>query len=100
MVFGLAIVAGYAATFWAAALGDLNLAVGFSLNGLFVYASYTILHETVHGNVSDVGQAPRWYNELFGYLSGFIMAIPLSVHRTLSSLTIAGRTIRRPTPIW
>ncbi|MEE3326813.1 MAG: fatty acid desaturase [Myxococcota bacterium] len=81
MLFGLVIVVGYAATFWAVAEGELGLVAGFFINGLLVYGSYTVLHETVHGNVSGFGQPPQWYNELFGYLSGFIMAIPLSVHR-------------------
>jgi fatty acid desaturase len=61
--------------------GELGLWAGFLINGFLVYGPYTVLHETVHGNVSGFGQPPPWYNELFGYLSGFIMAIPLSVHR-------------------
>ena len=82
MVFGFAIVAGYGATFWAVADGDLSLVTGFFVNGLLVYGSYTLLHETVHGNVSGFGQPSRWYNEALGYVAGFIMAIPLSVHRS------------------
>ncbi len=81
IAFGFAIGAGYVLTFLAAARGDLDLLVGFFISGLLVYASYTILHETVHGNVSGLGQPTRWYNEALGYLSGFIMAIPLTVHR-------------------
>lgn len=82
LVFGFAIVVGYVATFWAVAGGDLSLVTGFFVNGLLVYASYTILHETVHGNVSGLGQPTRWYNEVLGYVSGFMMAIPLTIHRT------------------
>ena len=81
MVFGWVIAVGYGATVWAAAVGDLGLFAGFLICGLLVYGSYTVLHESVHGNVSGFGQPPRWYNELFGYVSGFIMAIPRSVHR-------------------
>ena len=81
LVFGFAIVVGYGATFWAVAHGDLSLVTGFFVNGLLVYASYTILHETVHSNVSGLGQTTRWYNEVLGYVSGFMMAIPLTVHR-------------------
>ncbi len=81
IAFGIAIAAGYGLTFFAVAQGDLNLVAGFFINGLLVYASYTILHETVHTNVSGFGQPARWYNEVLGYVSGFIMAIPLSIHR-------------------
>ena len=82
VAFGFAIAAGYVLTFLAAARGDLSLVAGFFINGLLVYASYTILHETVHGNVSGFGQPTRWYNEVLGYASGFMMAIPLTIHRT------------------
>lgn len=81
IAFGLAIGAGYALTFVAAARGELNLLAAFFISGLLVYASYTILHESVHGNISGFGQPTRWYNEALGYASGFIMAIPLTVHR-------------------
>ena len=81
IAFGIAIAVGYGLTFLAAARGDLNLVAGFFGNGVLVYASYTILHETVHANVSGFGQPTRWYNEVLGYVSGFIMAIPLTTHR-------------------
>ena len=81
MIFGLSVAFGYGTTFWAVAQGHLSLLAGFFINGLLVYASYTILHETVHGNVSGLGQANRWYNEVFGFIAGFMMAIPLTVHR-------------------
>jgi len=81
IVFGIAIAAGYGLTFFAVTQGYLNLIAGFFINGLLVYAAYTILHETVHTNVSGFGQPARWYNETLGYVSGFIMTIPLSIHR-------------------
>ncbi len=75
------VVAFYALNFVAVAQGRLSLVAGFFVSGILVYASYTILHETVHSNVSGFGQPARWYNEVLGYASGFIMAIPLTIHR-------------------
>ena len=75
------VVAFYALNFVAVAQGRLSLVAGFFVSGILVYASYTILHETVHSNVSGFGQPTRWYNEVLGYASGFIMAIPLTIHR-------------------
>jgi len=80
---GLAIgvTAGYAGTIAAACTGRLSMAAAFGICGLLVYASYTILHEAVHSNISGFGQTPRWYNEAFGMIAGFIMAVPLTIHR-------------------
>lgn len=78
----LGIVITYAAVFVAVASGHLGMATGFVINGLLVYASYTVLHEAVHGNISGFGQPTRWYNEALGILAGFMMAIPLTIHRT------------------
>jgi len=77
----LAIAVFYGLNFAAVASGQLGYVAGFFVSGILVYASYTILHETVHSNVSGFGQPARWYNEVLGYGSGFIMAIPLTIHR-------------------
>ncbi|MDG2333756.1 MAG: fatty acid desaturase [Myxococcota bacterium] len=78
----LGVVIAYAAVFVAVATGHLGMAAGFVINGLLVYASYTVLHEAVHGNISGFGQPTRWYNEALGILAGFMMSIPLTIHRT------------------
>ncbi|MDE0884523.1 MAG: fatty acid desaturase [Myxococcota bacterium] len=78
----LGVAIAYAAVFVAVATGHLGMAAGFVINSLLVYASYTILHEAVHGNISGFGQPTRWYNEALGILAGFMMSIPLTIHRT------------------
>ena len=81
ILLGLAIALFYGLNFAAVASGQLGYLAGFFVSGILVYASYTILHETVHSNVSGFGQPSLWYNEVLGYAAGFIMAIPLTIHR-------------------
>ena len=81
ILLALAIAISYGLNFAAVASGQLGYVAGFFVSGILVYASYTILHETVHSNVSGFGQPTRWYNEALGYAAGFIMAIPLTIHR-------------------
>ena len=79
--FGLAVALAYTACIAAAATDRLGMTPAFLLCGVLVYASYTILHEAVHSNISGFGQPTRWFNEALGYGAGFIMAIPLTIHR-------------------
>lgn len=81
ILLALAIAISYGLNFAAVANGQLGYVAGFFVSGILVYASYTILHETVHSNVSGFGQPTRWYNEVLGYAAGFMMAIPLTMHR-------------------
>ena len=75
------VVAFYVLNFVAVAQGRLSLLAGFFVSGNLVYPSYTILHETLHSNISGFGQPTRSYNEALGYAAGFIMTIPLTIHR-------------------
>ncbi len=79
--FGLAVALVYMACIAAAASGRLGMTPAFLLCGVLVYASYTILHEAVHANISGSGRPIRWFNEAMGYGAGVIMAIPLTIHR-------------------
>ena len=81
IAFAIGIAAVYAGTIAAVCVGRLGMAAAFGICSLLVYAAYTVLHEAVHSNISGFGQPPRWYNETLGMIAGFIMAIPLTIHR-------------------
>ncbi len=81
IAFAIGVAAVYAGTIAAVSIGRLGMAAGFGICSLLVYAAYTVLHEAVHSNISGFGQPTRWYNETLGMIAGFIMAIPLTIHR-------------------
>ena len=81
IAFGLGIALAYGGTIAGAASGRLGMVTAFAISSVLVYASYTVLHEAVHANISGFGGPTRWFNEALGVLAGFIMAIPLTIHR-------------------
>ena len=64
-----------------ASAGCLSLWLAIVLMGLTVYASYTVLHESVHRAISGNKKSLLWLNEWCGYLAGFVLFIPLTAHR-------------------
>ena len=81
VLFGLAVLAAYIAVPAFVVAGSLPLVVGALLMIVLTYMSYTVVHDAAHGSISGSHQKLRWVNELMGYLTAWIMAIPLTAHR-------------------
>ncbi len=54
---------------------------GLFVMTLITYASYSVLHDAVHGAINGDLTEYRWINELLGYAAGWIMGVPLTAHR-------------------
>ena len=54
---------------------------GLFVMTLITYASYSVLHDAVHGAINGDRTEYRWINELLGYAAGWIMGVPLTAHR-------------------
>ena len=54
---------------------------GLFVMTLITYASYSVLHDAVHGAISGDRAGYRWINESLGYAAGWIMGVPLTAHR-------------------
>ena len=73
-IVGLLLLTGY---------GMLPLWVCATLNTIAIYASYTVLHEAVHGNISGNATGPTFIDEFAGGISGALMMVPFSAHKTI-----------------
>lgn len=51
------------------------------LIGILTFASYTPLHESVHGNISGKNGKLKWLDKTVGYLMAPIMSIPFTSHQ-------------------
>lgn len=60
---------------------DLSPLLAILLIGIITFASYTPLHEAVHGNVSGNNGKLKWLDKLVGYLLAPIMFISFTSHR-------------------
>lgn len=58
--------AGFAAVVVLALRGTLPYWAAITLNSIFIYAYYTVVHEAVHGNISSKSKQHRWVDVLFG----------------------------------
>lgn len=81
VVLGLATLVGYIAVPLLVAGGLVPLWIGVLIIMPLVYASYTVMHEAVHGSINGSHRNLRWVNELMGYIAGWILMIPLTAHR-------------------
>jgi len=61
--------------------GFLALWLAVPLVAVLTYASYTVLHESVHGSITGNDQSLRWLNKALGYMAAWIVMIPLTAHR-------------------
>jgi beta-carotene hydroxylase len=75
------IIAAYGATFAGVMTDRLSFGAGFIIISLLIYAIYTVLHETVHGNVSGADHRMKWLNDGLGYIAGHLMGISYKMHR-------------------
>jgi beta-carotene hydroxylase len=81
LILGVVLGASYITTVVMALTGFLALWVAVPLVAVLTYASYTILHESVHGSITGNDQSLRWLNKTLGYMAAWIVMIPLTAHR-------------------
>jgi len=81
VVLGFAVTISYLAVPFLVAASLLSVWLAMPLMIALTYASYTVLHEAVHGSINGSNKSLRWLNELLGYMAGFVMFIPLTAHR-------------------
>ena len=61
--------------------GVLSPFIATPLLGILTFASYTPMHEAVHGNVGGYNKKRKWLDKAIGYLMGPIIAIPFTSHQ-------------------
>ena len=61
--------------------GYLGTFISTILLVFVTYASYTPLHEAVHGNISGANKKYRWLNNVIGYMMAPIIGIPYTSHK-------------------
>ena len=81
IILGVVLGASYITTVVMALTGFLALWWAVPLVAVLTYASYTILHESVHGSITGNDQSLRWLNKTLGYMAAWIVMIPLTAHR-------------------
>lgn len=81
VILGLAAGMSYIVTVSLTLSCNLSLWLAVPLVALFTYLNYTVFHESVHGSISGNHPSLRWINEALGYLSAWILMIPLTAHR-------------------
>jgi len=81
IILGMVLGASYIATVLMALTGFLALWLAVPLVAVLTYASYTVLHESVHGSITGNDQSLRWLNKALGYMAAWIVMIPLTAHR-------------------
>ncbi len=81
VVFAIAVIAAYVATVALTLAGMLPLLAAVPVGGVLTYLSYTVLHESAHGNISGSNPSLRRLNDALGYMAGWILMIPLTAHR-------------------
>lgn len=81
IILGTVLGVSYIATVVMALTGFLALWSAVPLVAVLTYASYTVLHESVHGSITGNNQSLRWLNKALGYMAAWIVMIPLTAHR-------------------
>jgi fatty acid desaturase len=62
-------------------MGFISPCVCLVINVIFMYASFTPLHDATHGNVAK--QQYRWLNDCIGMICGFLLCLPYTSFRYL-----------------
>ncbi|MEO1042611.1 MAG: fatty acid desaturase [Pseudomonadota bacterium] len=78
---GSGLVVVYAATLVLSALGALPLWIAFPLTAALVFASYTVMHESVHGSICGKDKSLKWLNDALGFAVGQILGGSYLVHQ-------------------
>jgi beta-carotene hydroxylase len=81
VILGVATVLLYVAAVAMVLAGLLSLWFAVPTIAILTYASYTVAHDSVHGSISGNHASLRWINKALGYMSAWILMIPLTAHR-------------------
>ena len=81
VILGVTVTGAYVATPFLVASSLLPVWLAVPLMISLAYASYTVLHEAVHGSINGSHKSLRWLNELMGYMAAFVLGIPMTAHR-------------------
>ncbi len=82
IIMATVLIATYITVFALGALKLLPLWLCFLAIAYLLYALYTPLHEAVHNNISGKSSRLRPVNHLIGYVTGSILGIPYTLHRS------------------
>lgn len=81
VILGVVVGLSYIGTVAATLSGVLSLWLAVPVVAVLTYASYTVAHDSVHGSISGSRPSLRWLNKALGYMSAWILMIPLTAHR-------------------
>ena len=81
ILLGCVFVFAYFAVLWLAATGFLSPVLAFISIAVLVYASYTVVHEAVHGSINGKNRSLTWLNNLMGYMCAQLFGVAFTVHR-------------------
>lgn len=81
VIIAVLFFSGFILTYAGIITGNLPLWAGYVLASVLTYASYTILHDSVHGAISGKTRSMAWLNNLLGYLAGQIMLVSFKAHQ-------------------
>ncbi len=81
IVLAAGLFTAYPAVLIGFAMGSLPLWVATLLLSVIVYASYTVLHEAVHGSINGQNRSLKWANDALGYIAGQIIGTSMLAHR-------------------
>ena len=81
VVLGLAVIASYVGLLSAYLLGWVPLWLATLLLAGVLYASYTVLHEAVHGSINGQDRTLKWLNNALGFTAGQMIGTAFLAHR-------------------
>jgi beta-carotene hydroxylase len=81
VILGLAVTVSYLVAVAMALTGMLSLWFAVPVVAVLTYASYTVTHDSIHGSISGSSRSMRWINKALGYMTAWILMIPLTAHR-------------------
>ncbi len=81
VILGFVCLLGYIATPYAVITNILPLWGGAVFVAWITYASYTVMHDAVHGAIVGRHRALLWLQKLLGFGMGFILGFPFVGHR-------------------
>jgi beta-carotene hydroxylase len=81
VILGLVVTVSYLAVVAMALTGVLSFWLAVPGVAVLTYASYTVVHDSIHGSISGNSKSMRWINKAMGYMAAWILMIPLTAHR-------------------
>ncbi len=81
LVLAVVLLSAYPGVIAAYALGALPISAAAAFLAVIVYATYTVVHEAVHGSISGKAQRLKPLNDALGYIGGQLIGTPFTAHR-------------------